>query len=70
MRCGPVSEGSSCNLLSFLLLVSSLQLQMLVKAGADVLMPVMVDGDVGTAMDYAYYSFHQVKPQVQNAAFP
>lgn len=37
-----------------------LQLQMLVKAGADILMPVMVDGDVGTAMDYAYYSFHQV----------
>lgn len=48
----------------FLLLVSLLQLQMLVKAGADILMPVMVDGEVGTAMDFAYYSFHQVKPSV------
>ncbi|CAF96102.1 unnamed protein product, partial [Tetraodon nigroviridis] len=36
-------------------------LQMLVRAGADILMPVLVDGDVGTAMDYAYHSFHQVK---------
>lgn len=35
-------------------------MEMLVKAGADILMPVMVDG-VGTAMDYAYYSFNQVK---------
>lgn len=41
---------------------------MLVKAGADILMPVMVDGEVGTAMDYAYYSFHQVKLRVENAS--
>lgn len=38
-------------------------MEMLVKAGADILMPVMVDG-VGTAMDYAYHSFNQVKCQM------
>lgn len=37
-------------------------MEMLVKAGADILMPVMVDGG-GTAMDYAYYSFNQVRRQ-------
>lgn len=38
-------------------------MEMLVTAGADILMPVMVDG-VGTAMDYAYDSFNQVKSQM------
>ncbi|XP_068581152.1 ankyrin repeat and MYND domain-containing protein 1-like isoform X2 [Cebidichthys violaceus] len=34
-------------------------LGMLVKAGADILMPVMVGDVVGTAVDYAHYSFNQ-----------
>ncbi|XP_026178668.1 ankyrin repeat and MYND domain-containing protein 1 isoform X2 [Mastacembelus armatus] len=34
-------------------------LDMLAKAGADILMPVMVGNVVGTAIDYAYYSFNQ-----------
>lgn len=33
---------------------------MLVKAGADILMPVAVGSVVGTAVDYAHYSFNQV----------
>lgn len=33
---------------------------MLAKAGADILMPVTVGGVVGTAVDYAHYSFKQV----------
>lgn len=36
---------------------------MLAKAGADIMMPVMVDGAVGTAVDSAYYSFNQVTSQ-------
>ncbi|XP_044056560.1 ankyrin repeat and MYND domain-containing protein 1 isoform X2 [Siniperca chuatsi] len=34
-------------------------LDMLAKAGADILMPVTVGDVVGTAVDYAYYSFNQ-----------
>ncbi|XP_070688383.1 ankyrin repeat and MYND domain-containing protein 1 [Pempheris klunzingeri] len=34
-------------------------LDMLAKAGADILMPVMVGDVVGTAVDYAHYSFKQ-----------
>ncbi|KAM9385758.1 LOW QUALITY PROTEIN: ankyrin repeat and MYND domain-containing protein 1-like [Pholidichthys leucotaenia] len=34
-------------------------LNMLAKAGADILMLVPVGNDVGTAVDYAHYSFHQ-----------
>ncbi|KAM6938376.1 ankyrin repeat and MYND domain-containing protein 1 [Lycodopsis pacificus] len=34
-------------------------LGMLAKAGADILMPVMVGDVVGTAVDYAHYSFNQ-----------
>lgn len=34
-------------------------LEMLVKAGADILMPVMMENVQGTSVDYAYYSFHQ-----------
>ncbi|KAM9385759.1 ankyrin repeat and MYND domain-containing protein 1-like [Pholidichthys leucotaenia] len=34
-------------------------LNMLTKAGADILMLVPVGNDVGTAVDYAHYSFHQ-----------
>ncbi|XP_037324502.2 ankyrin repeat and MYND domain-containing protein 1 [Pungitius pungitius] len=34
-------------------------LGMLVKAGADILMPVKVGDVVGTAVDYAHYSFNQ-----------
>ena len=33
---------------------------MLVKAGADFLMPVTVGGVVGTAVDFAHNSFNQV----------
>lgn len=33
---------------------------MLIKAGADILMPVTVGDVVGTAVDYAHYSFNQV----------
>ncbi|XP_037553748.1 ankyrin repeat and MYND domain-containing protein 1 [Nematolebias whitei] len=35
-------------------------LDLLVKTGADILMPVAVGGVVGTAVDYAHYSFNQV----------
>lgn len=41
--------------------VSSMKLDMLAKAGADILMPVMVGDAVGTAVDFAHYSFNQVK---------
>ncbi|XP_036067640.1 ankyrin repeat and MYND domain-containing protein 1 [Oryzias melastigma] len=34
-------------------------LDMLIRAGADMLMPVAVGGAVGTAVDYAYSSFNQ-----------
>ncbi|XP_055077522.1 ankyrin repeat and MYND domain-containing protein 1 [Periophthalmus magnuspinnatus] len=34
-------------------------LDLLLKAGADILMPVLVDNVEGTAVDYAYYSYHQ-----------
>ncbi|XP_008292890.1 ankyrin repeat and MYND domain-containing protein 1 [Stegastes partitus] len=34
-------------------------LEMLAKAGADILMPVMVGDVVGSAVDYAHYSFSQ-----------
>ncbi|XP_071342600.1 ankyrin repeat and MYND domain-containing protein 1 [Trachinotus anak] len=34
-------------------------LDVLAKAGADILMPVMVGDVVGTAVDYAHYSFNQ-----------
>ncbi|XP_075901578.1 ankyrin repeat and MYND domain-containing protein 1-like isoform X2 [Nelusetta ayraudi] len=34
-------------------------LDMLAKAGADIMMPIMVDGAVGTAVDSAYYCFNQ-----------
>lgn len=34
---------------------------MLAKAGADIMMPIMVDGAVGTAVDSAYYCFNQVE---------
>lgn len=38
---------------------------MLAKAGADIMMPVMVDGAVGTAVDSAYYCFNQVTQQTE-----
>ncbi|KAG7242287.1 hypothetical protein INR49_023962 [Caranx melampygus] len=38
---------------------SDYQLNMLAKAGADILMPVMVGDVVGTAVDYAHFSFNQ-----------
>lgn len=41
---------------------------MLAKAGADITMPVMVDGAVGTAVDSAYYSFNQVTNKPRNIA--
>ncbi|KAF7660952.1 hypothetical protein LDENG_00272190 [Lucifuga dentata] len=34
-------------------------LDMLANAGANILMPIKVGGAVGTAVDYAYYSFNQ-----------
>lgn len=42
---------------------------MLAKAGADITMPVMVDGAVGTAVDSAYYSFNQVTSKETLHAF-
>lgn len=39
---------------------SLIQLEMLIQAGADMLMPVAVDGAVGTVVDYAYSSFSRV----------
>ncbi|XP_068449366.1 ankyrin repeat and MYND domain-containing protein 1 isoform X2 [Clinocottus analis] len=43
-------------------------LGMLAKAGADILMPVMVGDVVGTAVDYAHYSFNQ-DPRIANTPF-
>lgn len=43
-----------------------MQLDMLAKAGADILMPVTVGDVVGTAVDYAHYSFNQVTQLFKN----
>ncbi|KAI3368518.1 hypothetical protein L3Q82_025526, partial [Scortum barcoo] len=43
-------------------------LDMLAKAGANILMPVMVGDVVGTAVDYAHYSFSQ-DSRIANTAF-
>ncbi|XP_041862216.1 ankyrin repeat and MYND domain-containing protein 1 isoform X2 [Melanotaenia boesemani] len=44
-------------------------LEMLTKAGADILMPVTVGDVVGTAVDYVHYSFSQDKA-VLHTSFP
>lgn len=60
-HCLALLQPSLCSVMCLCVFVSLLQLNMLAKAGADIMMPVMVGDVMGSAVDYAHFSFNQVK---------